>query len=913
MIRSNLGARFALGVSVLATLIGVAGCGGGGPTISCGTGTVEREGMCVLVEEPVMCGAGTTLDAMTRRCVAPDPVECGTGTVLDDATGECVPEADPITCAAGTVQMGDECVPDGSMICVGNTRFDMATGTCVLDPMACATGTVLVGDECVPFDDTLMADVPAAAEPDDPRDPFGGTPTAFTPPAVGEDVTLGGCITPADFDMDDVTDVDADWFNFTVSGPGLYEIRADGVGGLSAAFAVLSSEANFVYTRVGIDLTSDGASRQVYLPRAGAYWLAIFDSRSLALDSLATQLAFAPRPVGNADTCYFVTVERLATPAPTPIAGARTTGMFPTDGTIAFYSTATTARTVIQATENSEPDTLQEAVVILEGDEISGGAGAANQFATAFSDIIESGTTAVVVADYVFNYGLVPATYTLDVAQLPQASGAAMISHSTEVYRWGWFEATMGDVVHLEATPSTTGNLDIAVINPDLTAFVSNRCTGFMTCATYDAFLHVGVTGRYLVRFFNTAATLSEGSPYTVTFATASQTPPALTLGTARPTTLVDRWTFLELEGDSLQWLAFGLSAFAGFTDADLRFYPRAGDAAFGELDALVAPVESADNVTARMGRIYAGTGDDMLVAIGYGADPAAGDAVTVTAAEETIANIMATPAMPIVRTGDVATTGTLRYLVRGEAGVTVTFRVDSGAGTLTQVSRTETTVTTAMAPGSLVARIPAAGFVAFTLTGTAGTTYNVTINAALPPYAISTGMRRFSDVCGTPGARTLLTMEDDTLAPVQTVTGIPGGSFNFFGASQTRYIVSSNGWLTFDGAYAGGSFVTLGGATAPNRVVAPFEKDLIATVCVRESPTEIIVQWTGEVYMVAAEVVEMQAILHADGRVELVYGDAHTAPALATEAGIEDSTGFAITSGERVTSGASVLFTPRP
>jgi len=64
---------------------------------------------------------------------------------------------------------------------------------------------------------------------------------------------------------------------------------------------------------------------------------------------------------------------------------------------------------------------------------------------------------------------------------------------------------------------------------------------------------------------------------------------------------------------------------------------------------------------------------------------------------------------------------------------------------------------------------------------------------------------------------------------------------------------------------------------------------------------------------MVAAEVVEMQTVLHADGRVELVYGDAHSAPALATEAGIEDSTGFAITSGERVMSGTSVLFTPRP
>jgi hypothetical protein len=915
MNRSIGRARAALLVCVLAGLSGLAGCGGGGPTITCGEGTVERDGRCVLVEEPILCGAGTRLDEMMRRCVLEDdPVTCGPGTVLDMASGRCVPES-MITCGAGTRAMGETCVPDGSVICTGNTRFDMASGTCVIDPMACADGTVLVDGACVPFDDTLMADVPAAAEPDDPRDPFGGTPTAFTPPALGEDVTLGGCITPADFDMDGATDVDADWFNFTVSGPGLYEIRADGVGGLSAAFAVLSSEADFAYTRVGIDLTSDGASRQIYLPRAGAYWLAIFDSRSLALDSLATQLAFAPRPVGDADTCYFVTVERLATPAPTPIAGVRTTATFPTDGSIAFYSTTTTARTVVLASENSEPDTIQEAVVVLEGDAISGQAGAAAQFATAFSGILESGTTAVVVADFVYNYGLAPTTFTLDVSQLPEATGAAMLDHSTDVYRWAWFEGTAGDVVHLEATPSV-GNLDFAVIDPAFTQFVSNRCTAGRTCAAFDGFLQLEQTGRYMIRMFDTAATLSEGSPYTVTFATASQTPAPLTLGTAAPTTLADRWTFVELEGDSLQWLSFELSAFSGFAAADLRFYPRAGTGAFGELDSLVAPVESADDVAVRLGRIYAGTGDDMLIAIGYGADPAAGDAVTLTAREAPAANIMATPGTPIVRGAEVATTGTLWYLVRGDVGVSVTFRVTSGAGTITQLSRTESTLATAAAPGSLSATLGAAGWVAFAVTGTAGTTYAVTVDSQLPPYAVGAGMRRFADVCAVAGSRTLLTAADDTLSAAQTVAGLPSGSFNFYGAAQTRYIVSSNGWMTFDGAYAGSTFLPgagLGDARAPNRLVVPAFDDLVTSVCVRETPAELIVQWTGQVYGVATEVIEMQAILYADGRIELVYGDGHTAPSAgATFSGIEDGTGNALTTGGRVMAGTSVLFTPR-
>src|SRR5690606_29657901 len=141
--------------------------------------------------------------------------------------------------------------------------------------------------ECVPNDGTLRGQVFPASEPDDPN--FGGTPGDFLPPAIDEERTLQGCITPADFDMDGTTDYDADWFEFSVASPGLFRINADGLGGLAAGFAIIAADQPLIdqgFARVGLNLLGDSSERRVYLPRAGNYVFVVFDSRSINLDSL---------------------------------------------------------------------------------------------------------------------------------------------------------------------------------------------------------------------------------------------------------------------------------------------------------------------------------------------------------------------------------------------------------------------------------------------------------------------------------------------------------------------------------------------------------------------------------------------------------------------------------------------------
>lgn len=68
----------------------VAACGGGDDT-TCGTGTVEMDGMCVPVEgsgNDTSCGTGTHLEGTS--CVPDDTTTCGAGTHLDN--GACVPD-----------------------------------------------------------------------------------------------------------------------------------------------------------------------------------------------------------------------------------------------------------------------------------------------------------------------------------------------------------------------------------------------------------------------------------------------------------------------------------------------------------------------------------------------------------------------------------------------------------------------------------------------------------------------------------------------------------------------------------------------------------------------------------------------------------------------------------------------------
>src|SRR5687768_13830638 len=104
--------------------------------------------------------------------------------LLVAALSACGDNSSAVECATGTKLEGNECVPDGTVICDQGTMFDVATGQCVLDPSACAAGTVLMDGMCVP-EGTIVADHNEAAEPND--DNGAGM---FDAPALDQAVTI---------------------------------------------------------------------------------------------------------------------------------------------------------------------------------------------------------------------------------------------------------------------------------------------------------------------------------------------------------------------------------------------------------------------------------------------------------------------------------------------------------------------------------------------------------------------------------------------------------------------------------------------------------------------------------------------------------------------------------------------------
>ena len=148
-------------VLLMAALLVLPSCFDDDDEVSCGTGTVEQNGVCVEVDTTT-CGAGTEKNA-DGMCVASNPLECGTGTIAN-SDGMCVPniaecgtgtmlnagvceEVDTTTldsaCGEGTTQDADSnmCVP--VIVACGTGTTSNADGECVLDTGACADGTIL--------------------------------------------------------------------------------------------------------------------------------------------------------------------------------------------------------------------------------------------------------------------------------------------------------------------------------------------------------------------------------------------------------------------------------------------------------------------------------------------------------------------------------------------------------------------------------------------------------------------------------------------------------------------------------------------------------------------------------------------------------------------------------------------------
>jgi hypothetical protein len=154
--------------------------------------------------------------------------------------------------------------------------------------------------------------------------------------------------------------------------------------------------------------------------------------------------------------------------------------------------------------------------------------------------------------------------------------------------------------------------------------------------------------------------------------------------------------------------------------------------------------------------------------------------------------------------------------------------------------------------------------------------TYNLTVVVAPPFYTMHTGATTFADACtgGTtvPLIATGLSPANDEglSAPITAPAG-----FTFYGAATTDFVISSNGFLSFDDTLTDSMFTP---APLPDGVgevsIAPYWQDLEnIVVCTKVVGGKTVVQWTGDEFNSGIGV-QFQAILDpATGSMELLYG----------------------------------------
>ena len=860
--------------------------------------------------------------------------ECGEGTALND-DGFCVPTA---TCGAGTVaNENGECVPDGSVVCSDGTMFDVATGTCVPSSDVCGDGTVLVDGVCRD---------PATVTPDATESPEVNDATgagAITVPGIGEDgFVIHGCIDP----RDNGTTADSDPWLLQASGPMVLDIAADGLGGLSAGFVVLNiddREDLVDYVRIGLDTSTDSATRQVYLPAAGNYALLMTDQRTL----------LGLGPAGNPSACYYATIKQVALPAPTPLTVPVTTGT--DDGTVKVYRfTSSADGTILSTTMTTASTQMQPAWVALRSNTFHGLATDQGGFApgpTRYVGAINNGQTVDVIVDMEFNTSIAPVeytitSYTLGAAALPTDGSAVTVTKTngspndpivdfpTGDLNYYYFDvAADDDVVHFNQTmtepvlavvfrtdivDNTAGSFDIIGITP-----TQNVAT------TYNAFVRFLNPGRYYVAFFDPDGVAAE--TYMVTSTVTAQTAVAMQAGTLtdQPISQATGAAFRTFDPGTMKWLELSGGGDNLGTNASLEvlYYP---DFIEGQLD-LVVPSDqffdqtfAADGSDAPVGRIAHNFPlSPFLVRFQSSAGPAASQTFDYTIAARMFTDLgSVTEAAPVMMNGiSVPANGSVRFLVESTTPINIATTNADFDVAIHHLDYDEFQLDTAdvniNGDETLSSVRPQFGYVAFELENfdaTAGTTdLRVTTFTPAP----------FVEICpsaGGNGTVVALPNGDQGLSAAQTLPF----SFSLFGTSVTSYKVSANGFLSFDAALPTAAYDTnaaIPTAGAPNGIVAGYWDDLdLVEVCVRNDANRTIVQWTGALWSFfgsGAPVHVQVSIYNTNSRIEVAYGPGHVATGSSATAGAESLDGsegvqlFHNSTGTAMAGTGQVLFAP--
>lgn len=908
-------------------------CGDDGST--CGDGTVEVGGTCVPTDSVCTAGTTfNEATRMCDPNEVEPPITCGAGTTLTD--GICVADGGPtLDCGTGTIQVGEECAPDGSVVCTGATAFDMDSGTCILDESACAEGTVfsLETESCIAFDDSLVPDFRELAEPNDPRFNDAAMAQMVELPEDGP-VTFGGCIEPEDFDEDGFPDDDRDLFTIEVDGPTLLNVNADGIGGLTAGLIVLSTDPDLGgWVRAIVDQTSDTAAGQIYLPKAGEYQFLVGDSRNLIpfLVNAFYGRSNTPLPAGGPDACYHIQIETTDIPDATELTdGEAEEGTLGDPQFYSFASDAGLAGIDFTSLVDGEPGgliTVAGSYVVRDADSFIGVGPSAVP--------VEDGSELLIVVDTAYNVTFRDVDFSLAAAlansnDYPEDDDDVSVTHegdtpSVTTRRYFTFDGTAGDIAHLEFDGGVDSEFEVVLVTPsgDSITLCERVADFFGTtpgCSDLDEYVRLVGEGSYALGIFNYLA--DDGEDYSIALSRTTQTPVEIEFGTAVDSDFDDDdTTFFTVDALTTDWLTYGFSMFTSIDDLDVDFYdlvPAEGESS-GFVLGLQVP--NVDGASVSMGdvveRAYLGEGSRFLIGVSEDGTTEDDEAFQFLVSEPDVTDLGTVDPDTDLTEDDVAIAEdeTLRFIFRGtEDGGTDTVTVTGDATldvVITRLAGGGEVDETGGGEAETFTQAVTIDATPFTVTGNEAGTLDILVTEELPPYEVTASAVAFVSVCDADGAVELVDA-DDALTD-ETMLAMGGAfPFAFFGEMKTSFVATTNGWLTFQGDYTDP-------ATFPGflpfdlgDVVSPQATDMITRICVLRDADTYTIEWDGEEYTAAGSggaPVAMQVILRTSGVIDFVFGDTH-----ATEGGtvvLRDVDGMAV-EGLEIVPGASMTFTPR-
>jgi len=330
-------------------------------------------------------------------------------------------------CGPGTAELGGVCTPTDTTSCGDGTK--LVDGRCVIDPATCQAGTVLVAGHCIDPGRDLVIDLEESVEPNGlgitaeveaSASPAGG----FMLAPLERAFVLHGHLTPfRDADEDGQLDPDVDTYQLTASAPTLVEITVDGVGGAQGAFYLIGDPTGVVprYERYGLNLTGDTTRRQLFLPAPGVYFLAITDTRALAIGTNPPPPAGARGAAGGPAAEYYASITAHTLPASSEIPAAAlvasASGTLTSEQVAVFTGPFAPGSNHVRA---EMPGAAAASVAVLDDDLVHGYADetpAPPRAAEVVVDTIPAGHTPVIVVDSVYNYGPGAEPFTVTISQ----------------------------------------------------------------------------------------------------------------------------------------------------------------------------------------------------------------------------------------------------------------------------------------------------------------------------------------------------------------------------------------------------------------------------------------------------------------------------------------------------------------